>query len=353
MKTFKVIGLMSGTSLDAVDLACVEFSKINNNWQFKLVSFDSIAYSSNWKNRLSNLTNASALDYVKLHTEYGHYLGNLVNDFVNRNGLEVELLASHGHTIFHQPENGFTSQIGDGSAIAAETGVAVVCDFRSMDVAKGGEGAPLVPIGDTLLFGNYQARVNLGGFSNVSIGSIEDLQAFDICPVNIVMNKLVKQIGQDFDRNGEIARGGQLIPDLLEKLNQLEFYKQSGPKSLGVEWVEGEVYPLLDSSQNVEDQLRTFVEHAAIQISHTLNTVCSNNDHILFSGGGVYNIFLMERIQKLTEPNIEIPSSEIIEMKEAIVFAFLGLLRYLGEENILATYSGANKNSIAGALYLP
>lgn len=351
MKIYKTIGLMSGTSLDGVDLAYVEFFKQNDIWQFNLRAFDSISYSSEWKNRLSNLTKASALDFVKCHSEYGHYLGKLVAEFIQKNDLKVDFIASHGHTVFHQPQNGFTSQIGDGSAIAAETGISVVCDFRSMDVAKGGQGAPLVPIGDALLFGDYKARINLGGFSNVSLGSIEDLQAFDICPVNIVMNKLAGKFGQDFDKNGEIAKGGLIIPEILEKLNQLEFYKQSGPKSLGVEWVEREVLPLLVSSQKVEDQLRTFVEHVAIQISKTLNTVCTTKDKLLFSGGGVYNSFLMDRIKGLIHSQIVIPSSEVIEMKEAIVFAFLGVLRYLEEDNILKAYTGAKSNSVSGAIY--
>lgn len=351
MKVFKTIGLMSGTSLDAVDMAFVEFFKKNEKWHFKLGVSESVSYSFEWKNRLLNLTKASALDYVKTHTDFGHYLGKLLAEFIHENELKVDFIASHGHTVFHQPEGRFTSQIGDGSSIVSETGVSVVCDFRSLDMAKGGQGAPLVPIGDALLFGDYQTRINLGGFSNISIGSVEDLRAFDICPVNIVLNKLANKLGQDFDRNGELARGGQLIPELLEKLNQRVFYQQTGPKSLGVEWVEREVLPLLDSSQQVEDQLRTFVEHSAIQISNTLNEVCSNNDKVLFSGGGVYNSFLMERIQDLGKVSIEIPSSAIIEMKEAIVFAFLGLLRFLGEENILKSYTGAKSNSVSGAIY--
>lgn len=352
MNLWKTIGLMSGTSLDGIDIAYVEFSKTGELWHFELGPFTSIGYHQNWHARLKNLADGSAQDYVKTHVDYGHYLGKLVKKFIHENELEVDFIASHGHTVFHQPEYGFTSQIGDGSAIATESGTPCICDFRSMDVARGGQGAPLVPIGDAMLFGNYKARVNLGGFSNVSIGSLNELQAFDICPVNIVMNKLANKLGQEFDRNGEMARGGQIIPDLLEKLNQLEYYRKKGPKSLGIEWVQKEIYPRFNSSIKTEDLLRTYVEHAAIQISNTINTNCLSNDRVLFTGGGVLNTFLMERIRDLSHASVEIPSSEIIEMKEAIVFAFLGLFRYLGEENILNSYTGANKNSISGALYI-
>lgn len=351
MKAYRTIGVMSGTSLDGVDIAYVELYKEEDDWQFRLGPYTSVAYLNKWKVRLQNLTKASALQYAQTHVEYGHYLGKMISEFIAVNQLKVDLIGSHGHTIFHQPENRFTSQIGDGSAISAEAGLDVVCDFRSMDVAQGGQGAPLVPIGDALLFGEYDARVNLGGFSNISIGGIDHLQAFDICPVNIVLNKLTSQIGLEYDKNGEIARGGQLIESLLVQLNQLDFYQKTGPKSLGVEWVEREVWPLLDSSQNTVDLLRTFVEHIAIQISETLNQACSDREKVLFTGGGVFNQFLMGRVIALTKAKIVIPSIDIIEMKEAILFAFLGLLRKLEQFNILPEVTGAKLPSVSGAMY--
>lgn len=344
--------MMSGTSLDGIDIACVEFQQIMGKWSFKLGPYQSEAYSEEWKNRLSSLITTNAYEYAKTHVDYGHLVGKKIHDFIEEFQLSVDLIGAHGHTVFHQPELGFTSQIGDGSAIAVESGVNVVCDFRSMDVARRGQGAPLVPIGDALLFGEYDARVNLGGFSNISIGGTENLQAFDICPVNIILNRLSMDLGFEFDYNGEIARRGQMIESLLVELNQLHFYQKTGPKSLGVEWLEREVWPLIDSSLSSQDLLRTFVEHIAIQISSSLNANIDPGKKVLFSGGGVYNKFLMERMKELTNAQIVIPSNDIIEMKEAIIFAFLGLLRYVGDENILATYSGAQKNSISGAIYL-
>lgn len=351
MKVYKTIGIMSGTSLDGVDIAYVEFLK-DEHWKFQLKQFTSVSYGNEWKNRLQNLSESSAFEFAKTHVAYGHYLGDLTSGFIKEHQLDVNLIASHGHTIFHQPDNGFTSQIGDGSAIAAETGCPVVCDFRSMDVSKEGQGAPLVPIGDALLFGEYKARVNLGGFSNISIGGLNNLHAFDICPVNIVLNSICNQIGKDFDKGGELARKGQIIDELLVQLNRLKYFKQNPPKSLGLEWVQQEIFPLLSSSFKEEDLLKTFVEHAAIQISSTLNKSFQEKDSCLFTGGGSYNSFLMERIRELSKSEIIIPSPDIIEMKEAIIFAFLGLLRFLGEENILASYTGASNNSISGAMYL-
>jgi anhydro-N-acetylmuramic acid kinase len=353
MQSCRAIGLMSGTSLDGIDIAFVFFQKDQKKWKFKLGPFTSLPYNRFWKNRLKNLINSSALEYVKTHAEYGHFLGKQIANFIKENGLKVDLIASHGHTVFHQPEKGFTSQLGSGAAIAVETGITVVCDFRSMDVARSGQGAPLVPIGDALLFNEYKVRINLGGFSNFSMNGLKKLLAFDICASNIVLNHLAERLKEDFDNDGNIARGGQLIPELLKKLNKLEYYNQTGPKSLGVEWVEKEIFPLLSPSHKVEDLLRTYVEHIAVKISTILNAYCADSERALFTGGGVYNSFLMERISKMTQAQIEIPAEEIVEMKEAIIFAFLGLLRLNGEENILGSYTGACNNSISGAVYKP
>jgi anhydro-N-acetylmuramic acid kinase len=351
MQKYGVIGVMSGTSLDGLDIAYVEFYFENTKWHFKSGPYITVPYSEFWKNKLRGLKQSSALDYCQLHTKFGHFVGENVYNFISQNKLGPRLIASHGHTVFHQPENTFTSQLGDGSAIAVKTGVCVVSDFRSMDVARGGQGAPLVPLGDTLLFGDYPLRINMGGFSNISIGELDKLKAYDICPVNIVLNALAGRLGMVYDKHGQTAQNGCLLPRLLHQLNQLEFYKRSAPKSLGIEWVEREVFPLLSTFYQTEDLLRTFTEHVAIQISKTIGPYALPGDRVLFTGGGVYNSFLMERIDHHTKAYIEIPAADIIEMKEAIIFAFLGLLRYLGEENISALYTGASKNSISGALY--
>lgn len=351
MAVYRAIGVMSGTSLDGLDIVCMEFVNRGLEWSFEIIAQESIAYETQWQNRLSQLSKATALEFVQCHVEYGHLLGHRIADFIGKYKLEVDVIALHGHTIFHQPDKGFTSQIGDGAAIAAITQQIVACDFRSMDVARGGQGAPLVPIGDALLFNDYVARINLGGFSNISFGTVEDIKAFDICPVNIIMNEITRKKGLEYDDKGDIARGGRLNQALLEKLNQLDFYKVNGPKSLGKEWLDEQFWPLLDSHLSDEDLLRTLVEHISDQIALSLASSKITEGKVLVTGGGAYNDFLMERIQAKTAFEIIIPKPEIIEMKEALIFAFLGILRLLGQSNILSDVTGAQYPSIGGSLY--
>lgn len=347
----KAIGVMSGTSLDGLDIAYAEFSFDGKDWIYSFGEYTEIPYGKDWRKRLSQLTNVSALDFVKTHVEFGHFMGEKIHSFIEKNQLEVDVIGVHGHTTFHQPDLGFTSQIGDGSAVASRTEKLVACDFRSMDVARGGQGAPLVPIGDALLFSEYVARLNLGGFSNISFGGIEDITAYDICPVNIVMNEITRKQGKEYDEDGKIARGGQVNQELLHQLNQLEFYKQKGPKSLGREWVDECFWPCLSTQITDEDLLRTLVEHVAEQISNCLASSKRKPAKVLVTGGGAYNSFLMERIQAKTSFEIVIPEPILIEMKEALIFAFLGVLRMLEQPNILNRVSGAKKASISGALY--
>jgi len=351
MAIFKTIGVMSGTSLDGLDIVFVQFENKGLKWSFKLGAYDSIPYDLLWQNRLSELLKLSALEYVQCHVEHGHFLGEKISEFIKKHQLEIDVAGVHGHTIFHQPNKGFTSQIGDGSAMAAISKQLIACDFRSMDLAKGGQGAPLVPIGDALLFNEYVARINLGGFSNISFGGIEDIFAFDICPLNIIMNEITRKSGLEYDDKGAIARGGQLDKALLVKLNQLDYYKIQGPKSLAKEWLDEQFWPLIDTHLTDQEVLRTLVEHMSDQISLSLASSKIAKGKVLVTGGGVYNDFLMERIQAKTEFEIVIPHPDIIEMKEALIFAFLGLLRLLDQKNILSQVTGADSASISGALY--
>ena len=237
MKNSLVIGVMSGTSLDGVDIVYCEFSEDSDKWTYKILFAETIPYDKSWEKSLSNLENSSAQEFVQLHNQYGHYTGRLISDFINRYGISPDFIASHGHTIFHQPENKTTFQIGNGAAIAAECGIPVVCDFRATDISLGGQGAPLVPLGDNILFASFDYCLNLGGFANISYEDNGRRIAYDICPVNIVLNKIVRSINKDYDHNGEIASKGNINDDLLAKLNDLAFYKEHFPKSLGKEEV--------------------------------------------------------------------------------------------------------------------
>jgi len=289
------IGLMSGTSLDGLDICLAEFEK-QDKWTFQILKAETIPYSEDWENKLRNSIHLSAEDLLELHSEYGFYLGRQVKEFIHKYQLEkISLIASHGHTIFHQPKRKFTLQIGDGRAIKLETGLPVIYDFRSQDVLMNGNGAPLVPIGDELLFSEYNACLNLGGFSNISLHSDGKRIAFDIAPVNIVLNYLAQQINKSFDENGALAQKGEINEALLNDLNALDFYQHSHPKSLGIEWCNKHIFPAL---KNIEilDALATFTEHTAQQIANVINK--NNIKDILITGGGAYNSFLIEKIRR-------------------------------------------------------
>lgn len=345
---FQAIGLMSGTSLDGLDICLAKFEKQNSTWKFKILQAETLPYSEKWENKLRNSIHLSAEELFELHSEYGFYLGKAVKHFIEKYKLEnIDLIASHGHTVFHQPQKKFTLQIGDGRAIKIETGLPVVYDFRSQDVLMGGNGAPLVPIGDELLFSEYDACLNLGGFSNISFKLNDKRIAFDISPVNIILNKLAQNFNQNFDVNGDLAKQGAINVELLEKLDSLDFYKQSHPKSLGFEWCRDNIFPLLHGSDH-QESLATFTEHAAVQISNILNHYRLKK--VLFTGGGTYNSYLIEKIKEKTMSEIIIPGKEIIDFKEALIFAFMGVLRINDEINVLSSATGSTNNHCSGVI---
>jgi anhydro-N-acetylmuramic acid kinase len=343
---------MSGTSLDGVDLAYCTFEETNDGYSYTLGACETIPYSESWLKRLTSLPAASALNYAETHTAYGRYLGILVKDFISRNQLSAEWVASHGHTIFHNPSQHYTSQIGEGAALAAASGLPVVCDFRTGDVAAGGQGAPLVPLGDQLLFPEFDYCLNLGGFANISMQSGGKRIAFDISPANIILNYLAVKKGKLYDKNGEIAASGTIHGEMLSTLNDLGYYQIPHPKSLGREWIEREILPMF-TRYNIspEDAACTFCEHIAIQIARCVADDPKKN--MLITGGGAFNTFLVQRIAANTKAQIIIPDQKTVNYKEALVFAFLGLLRIQGKPNCLASVTGAARDVSGGAIYLP
>jgi anhydro-N-acetylmuramic acid kinase len=350
----KVVGLMSGTSLDGLDLVAAEFRKTNEKWHFHIEAAETIEYSNEWKTRLKNAPEFSGLELIQLHTEYGRFLGSETKRFFTENNFEPDLIASHGHTIFHQPEKGFTFQAGSGFEIATVTGITTVADFRSGDVALGGQGAPLVPVGDRLLFSEYEYCLNLGGFANISFEKNGKQIAFDICPVNIILNHFAEKQGFSFDKNGELGRKGKVNTELLNKLNQLDFYRAEPPKSLGREWVEQVFMPVLNDFEiSDEDKLRTVYEHIAKQIAGRGEGKGTDKGggKMLVTGGGAFNAFLIELISGKTPIELVIPANEIVNFKEALIFAFLGVLKVRGEINCLASVTGAKCDSSVGIMY--
>lgn len=343
---------MSGTSLDGLDAALCSFSQSDEKWNYHLHYADTVPYPADWKNKLSGAFTMSGRDLTKLDIEYGKYIGSVCNKVFQRAGKKADLISSHGHTVFHDPAFGYTLQIGHGANIAFETGIPVVCNFRVADVAAGGQGAPLAPVGDHYLFNQYQACLNLGGFANISFEHNYNRIAFDICPVNIVLNHLAQKAGREYDINGELAKEGKVSTSLITKLNKLGYYKKKFPKSLGREWLEKTFLPIVDEEiYSLTDQLRTLYQHITGQIVLTLNTYGIKN--VMLTGGGTHNKFLTELIKQHSDVNVIIPDDSTINFKEAIIFAFLGLLRTMNKINCFSSVTGAVRDTSTGIIYLP
>jgi len=349
---------MSGTSLDGIDLAQIIFDvSENGTWSYKVIASETLSYTKGWKDKLQKAISFSDKNLTILNSEYTLYLAEVISEFISRKKIsKLDAVCSHGHTVLHQPQKGITLQIGNLPEIASLINQKVVCDFRVQDLGLGGNGAPLVPIGDRLLFSEYDYCLNLGGFANISFEEKRNNNegskrvAYDVCPVNIALNYLAEQIGFLFDESGNLARSGKLSKKLFQQLNDLPFYKMIPPKSLGLEWVKKEVFPLLKSSAiSIEDQLHTITEHVAFQLS----SIFKKDSTILVTGGGAYNSYLIERINNYKKINLIIPPAELIEFKEALIFALLGILKLRNENNCLKSVTGAKKDHSSGLVFFP
>lgn len=340
---------MSGTSLDGVDIARVSLVR-KENWSFQIHETLSLPYPKNILDKLKRAITMGSEDLSLFNIEYTQYLSLLINDFIKKNAIhDLLAICSHGHTVHHRPEEGYTFQIGNLPALARLTGHRVICDFRLADLSLGGQGAPLVPIGDQLLFAEYDYCLNLGGFANVSYEQNGHRVAFDICAVNVVLNHYAQKLGMEYDAGGAFAKAGTFNHTVLEKLNALEYYTLDAPKSLGIEWVNKQVFPLLKKIENPSNALATYTEHAAQQIS----SIIPKGSKVLCTGGGSFNEFLMERVEKNSQINPDIPNAQLIEFKEALIFAFLGVLRLRNEVNCLSSVTGASHDHSSGKIFTP
>ena len=339
---------MSGSSLDGLDITLVKFDEEGGRYDFQILAAETLPYPEHWTKQLSNAFHKQPKDLVQLDKDYGKYLGEQVLAFAKKHNAQPDFVASHGHTIFHKPEEHYTLQIGDGQELAKACGFTVINDFRSEDVSKGGQGAPLVPIGDKLLFSDYEICLNIGGIANLSYDEGSKRIAYDLCIANQALNYLANMNGLDYDRDGELARSGEVDMTLLKKLNRHPFYGQLPPKSLGREFFEANQKELLQGLP-VPDMLATFVEHIALQIALPISFLPKGR--ILCTGGGARNKFLVERLQARTKHEVVVPEKQIIDYKEALVFAFLGLLRLEGKTNVLASVTGAESDSCSGRIW--
>ena len=349
MKFFFVIGVMSGTSLDGVDLIYLKFIQ-NERWNFEIINSKTYPYDDSVTKLLTNISKKSLEEVKKIDIEYCKKLAKLIRQFINEFSInKIDFVSSHGHTAIHDPSSSITYQIGNMPIISKEINQNVICDFRVQDIKLGGQGAPLVPVGEKYLFQEYDSFLNLGGFANISKHKGESIIAYDICPVNILLNNLSKKIGKDYDDKGSIASSGNFIVNLYEELEKLEYYQSSPPKSLGIEWVDENIFPLLNKyfDYPIEDLLNTLSNHIANQISNNLKDI----DKVLVTGGGTYNDYLIDIIISKTDSEIIIPSKNIIEFKEALIFAFLGVLRYLNINNCYSSVTGASKDHCSGKIF--
>lgn len=348
---YNVLGVMSGTSLDGIDLAYLNFDK-NERWTYKILNSETVPYPEDWQKDLSEALFYNDLRLQEFNEKYTTYLAEVIFDFLRKHDIkDLDAVCSHGHTIKHEPENGYTLQIGNLPKLAKMLGQKVVCDFRVQDVEMGGQGAPLVPIGDELLFSDYDYCLNLGGFANISTRIDGIRMAYDICAVNTVLNYLAGKMNLPYDNNGEIAAAGNMDESLLEKLNSFPFYKENPPKSLGVEWVNRNIIPLVETLEDVPSVLHTYVIHAAEQIAGELKG--DSASRVLITGGGAFNGFLINEITKRTQVKVEIPPEEVVNFKEALIFGFLGVLKLRGENNVLSSVTGASKNHSSGVILNP
>lgn len=353
---FHGIGLMSGTSLDGLDIAYCHFYKNNDSWSYQIDKVSCITFPESLLNQLRFAPKLSSEALLQLDIQYGRWIGEQVNLFTSQNNIQPQFISSHGYTVFHQPKNTFTHQIGNGDAIYAITQIPVVYNFRQLDVCLGGQGAPLVPIGDDLLFDDFDVCLNIGGITNLSFKEENKRVAYDICPANMVLNSLAEMKMMPFDKGGNMAKSGSFIPSLYKRLEDLAYYKEVYPKSLGFEWVDKNIFSINYFNENSpEDLAHTFVAHIANRIKDaclTIDLLESSKKKILVTGGGSHNDYLLESIQNSLKDKFQIikPNNELINYKEAMIFAFLGLLRLRGETNVLKSVTGASEDSCSGHL---
>lgn len=356
-KKITVLGLMSGSSLDGIDMALCEFDGKPGNLYWKIIQTQCIPMPASWKERLAQLPNGSARDLAMADYEFGYFLGDMCREHFGNH--QVDFIASHGHTIFHAPEKGITCQIGNGATIAGRTGISVVSDFRSMDMAAGGQGAPIVSCLDRFVFMDYSVLANLGGIFNLSINSPDKTLAWDVCPCNQLLNHLASQKGFDFDPEGQMASKGRVSDELLKLLLNDPYYAMQSPKTLDNQYIVKRYFPLLDQFDcSVEDKLRTVVELIVQSVSNDVKPLLmpkpapEDLPKILLAGGGAHNTFLVNQLREnLPFTDIVVPDKTLVDFKEAFLMAFLGYLRVIEHENTLASATGAGWNTIGGCVY--
>lgn len=354
-ETYTVTGLMSGSSLDGLDLAFCRFTRHEaGEWEGCILEARTVAFPPALLEDLRRLPAASALELVRTDTAFIRFCAGEVQQLIAGCGEKPGLIASHGHTVFHNPGAGYTLQIGNGGLLAGLTGIPVVSDFRTLDVGLGGQGAPLVPGAEKHLFPSYQACLNLGGIANLSFPQEAAARGFDVCPCNQLLDLVSSRRGLAFDRDGLLAEKGKVDPDLLQSLRAIPFHRKAGPKSLGNEEVRNIWFPVLAAFETEpEHVLATLCQYIALETAAAL-PAAGPTGRLLITGGGAFHPVLVRGINHAcTGWETVVPEKTLISFKEAYCFAFLGLLRWRGENNTLAAVTGARHDAPGGALYQP
>ncbi|MGB0849926.1 MAG: anhydro-N-acetylmuramic acid kinase [Bacteroidia bacterium] len=356
MRKYNIVGVMSGTSMDGLDLAhCTLEEQEEGKWHYTINAAKTVSYGEKWRLRLSKLRHQNSMIFHKTDRFYGQFIGENIKEFLSENDLEADLISSHGHTVFHQPENNITVQIGDGNSIYAYTGIPTVTNFRALDVVLGGEGAPLVGVADQMLYGEYDMCLNLGGFANISADINGNRVAYDVGPCNIILNRIAREFDKEYDENGEIAERGSIDYDLLTDLNEIDYYSYEPPKSLGREWISSNFWGhVRNSVAKKEDKMKTLVDHIAQQVGNNIEDLCSGDasgKRVYITGGGAFNSTLISHIRMHTEAEVVVPEAKIVEYKEALAFALLGILRVQNKTNVFNVATGATQSSVSGSLY--
>ena len=413
---FRLIGAMSGTSLDGLDLCAAEFKRSGDRWTYRIRAFETVSYrGTHWPERLAAAYSDRGALRTQISLDFASWCQDQWLSFNARHHFAAHAVAHHGHTVEHDPSRGITVQIGHEALVFASSPIPVVGDFRSGSVARGGQGAPLVPLADRDLFADFAVCVNLGGFSNASWTDAGGLRrAGDLGPCNGLLNPLAGELGLDYDPEGQHAARGRVASSSLAtssmatssvatsslassslatsslanpqtsqqptsqsqpisanepisahlsqranepisaNLSQLNYYSAPFPKSLGREWMEREFWPVFNSArpQRTEDALATASAHIAWSIVHGLRTAHAPHGKALLSGGGARNAHLVRQLYQIApEWQWTVAPDDILESKEALAFAYLGLLRLRNEPNVLASYAGGQNDGCDGTVF--
>lgn len=367
MKQYSVIGTMSGSSLDGLDIAWAYYNLTDEDTSLSvhctLKAAVTIPFNDEWIARLRALPSGSAYELAWAHTHFGRYCGTLIRQQMDEWQVLPDFIASHGHTIFHYPQAQFTTQIGCGAAIATATGVPTVCDFRTHDISIGGQGTPLAPIADKYLFGGYDFYLNIGGIANISCNVGGKFIAFDTSAANQLLNALARQVGLEYDKDACISYGGQCNEDLLARLRAYPYQHTVYPKSLDNNQIKNDLLPIVleNAKLSVPDTMRTVVEWIAYEVAKSIEQIQTieklevKQRTLFISGGGGYHPLLVERIKAYCAAQniqVHIPEQQVIAYKEALLMGLVGVLRIENKPNCLASVTGAAYNSVGGAIYM-